>query len=315
MVFGGVMKEIKKFCKDDDTCIFIILILIGFLLCMFFNRDEGFLNYSNITESENDTEHQYGPAEGPVEDPGGPSIGQPPTQKEGVVEPPIGLKPINPGPPKNGFAGIDKQVEMANQGKQYQAQVFPSKGELNRIDPSLDGPSPYESPAMAYHTFAPYAQSGGPSTLPPSKMREDMPMGPSQGQGPPPVPEGQPQARSVGDNVAPVDGATGGGQNMELVLFYAPWCGHSKNMLGDYDEVTNNFDGKGMNGTKLSISKVDMDTEEGKKKAKIYNVEIKGFPTLYTFVTVNGKKVGQPFSPRDKQGIIDELQKRTQALG
>ena len=42
--------------------------------------------------------------------------------------------------------------------------------------------------------------------------------------------------------------------------------------------------------------------------------EIKGFPTLYTFVEVDGKMVGQPFSPRDHEGITSELQKRTQAL-
>ena len=29
-----------------------------------------------------------------------------------------------------------------------------------------------------------------------------------------------------------------------------------------------------------------MDTEEGKVEAKTYGVEIKGFPTLYTFVVV-----------------------------
>ena len=47
MVFNSVMKSIRDFCKDDDTCIFVILVLIGFLLCMFFNRDrdEGYADY------------------------------------------------------------------------------------------------------------------------------------------------------------------------------------------------------------------------------------------------------------------------------
>ena len=42
-----------------------------------------------------------------------------------------------------------------------------------------------------------------------------------------------------------------------------------------------------MNGVTLSILKVDMD--ENPKGAKPYNVDIKGYPTLYTFVEENGK--------------------------
>ena len=99
---------------------------------------------------------------------------------------------------------------------------------------------------------------------------------------------------------------------MKLVLFYAPWCGHSKNMLGDYDSVISQYDNKDMNGVTLSIIKIDMD--KNSEGAKEYNVEVKGFPTLYTFVEVNGKLVGQPFSPRDEKGIVGELEKRTQSL-
>jgi hypothetical protein len=83
-------------------------------------------------------------------------------------------------------------------------------------------------------------------------------------------------------------------------------------MLADYKSVTSQYDNKVMNGVTLSIIKIDMDANpEG---AKEYNVEVKGFPTLYTFVDVDGKMVGQPFSPRDEKGIIGELEKRTQSL-
>ena len=307
MVFGGVMKEIKKFCKDDDTCICIILVLIGFLLCMFFNRDEGFLNYSLIGGSQDSDDsggdpHQYGPAEGDV---GREPTKGPPTVKPAgkTVEKPVGMIPQDPGPPKNGYSGINQEVVIANQGKQYKMEPLPSQGHLNQIGSSLDdGPQGVEE---KYQAFMPWAAHGGP----PSDMGPDKPMGQEQPMGQE-KPMGQVQAHGQGDQVAPV-GPTGK-KEMKLVLFYAPWCGHSKNMLEDYESVTSQYNNKEMNGVMLSIIKIDMDaTPEG---AKEYNVEVKGFPTLYTFVEVNGKLVGQPFSPREKGAIVTELEKRTQSL-
>ena len=83
-------------------------------------------------------------------------------------------------------------------------------------------------------------------------------------------------------------------------------------MIDAYDSVISQYDNKEMNGVTLSIIKVDMDANKG--GAKPYGVDIKGFPTLFTFVEQNGKLVSQPFSPRDEKGIIAELNKRTQAF-
>ena len=247
MVFEAVMKEIKKFCKDDDTCIFVILVLLGFLLCMFFNRGEGFLNYSFIDDpkSQGDSEdlHQYGPADGDDK------FGKEPTKGPTQVEKTVGMIPQDPGPPQNGYAGMNKQVAIAKQGKQYQMEILPTQGKLNRIDSSLDrGPVGVE---LGYQSFMPWAQFGGP----PSDMGPDKPMAQPRAQ-----PQAQPQAQVPGDQVAPV-GPSGPSpkKEMKLVLFYAPWCGHSKNMLGDYQSVTDQYNNKVMNGITLSIIKVDMD--------------------------------------------------------
>ena len=306
MVLSGVMKEIKKFCKDDDTCIFIILVLIGFLLCMFFNRDEGFLNYAFIDDphslGNSEDLHQYGPSDGEDKFGKAPTHADKPTQQ---IEKPVGMIPQDPGPPQNGYVGINEPVAIAKQGKQYQMDPLPTRGKLNRIDPSLDRGPMGVGAEMGYQAFMPWAQFGGP----PSDMGLDKPMGQAQ-------PQGQPQAQAPGEQVAPVgpSGPSGpsGKKEIKLVLFYAPWCGHSKNMLGDYDSVISQYDNNDMNGVTLSIIKIDMD--KNPKGAKEYNVEVKGFPTLYTFVEVDGKLVGQPFSPRDEKGIIAELEKRTQSL-
>ena len=52
-----------------------------------------------------------------------------------------------------------------------------------------------------------------------------------------------------------IGGSVGGKGEANLVLVYAPWCGHSKNMLGDYERVKKDYHGKEMNGYRLNILK------------------------------------------------------------
>ena len=88
-----------------------------------------------------------------------------------------------------------------------------------------------------------------------------------------------------------------------LILVYAPWCGHSKNMLSDYEKVKSEFDGQMMNTTKMNILMYNSDVD--KDKVKEYGV--KGFPTL--FFEQNGDL--KPFKPRDYNGIVSELKNLT----
>lgn len=84
-----------------------------------------------------------------------------------------------------------------------------------------------------------------------------------------------------------------------LILVYAPWCGHSKKMLPDYEKVKSEFDGQMVNNTKMNILMYNSDVD--KDKVKEYGV--KGFPTL--FYEQNGDL--KPFKPRDYNGIVSEL--------
>ena len=136
MVFDSAMKSISKFCRDDDTCIFVILVLIGFLLCMFFNRDsdEGFADYpfgepsrpqgNAELQKEREEKHNYG------------GIGKEPTKHAEIeetketIEPPKdpqmpqiakaeklpGLMPKNPGDPINGLGNLNNSVQIAREG-------------------------------------------------------------------------------------------------------------------------------------------------------------------------------------------------------
>ncbi len=69
-----------------------------------------------------------------------------------------------------------------------------------------------------------------------------------------------------------------------LVEFFAPWCGHCKNLAPVYEELAANF---AHAGDKVSIAKVDAD--EHKSLGKRFGVQ--GFPTLKWF---DGKKGSQP---------------------
>ena len=217
-----------------------------------------------------------------------------------------GLMPQNPGDPVNGLGNLNDSVQIARAGKQYNSEILPNTGGIDVKGFSLDS-GPVGVP-LSYSMYFPYAKF---KDGPPSDLGPQFPDG-SPKEGEPGIPAVQPKDTIVDPSVSQDSAVPTSKKEMKLVLFYAPWCGHSKNMLEDYEAVTQKYDNTEMNGVKLSIIKVDM--EANKDGAKAYNVDIRGFPTLYTFVEENGKLVSQPFSPRDEAGIVAELQKRTQSL-
>eukprot|EP00177_Eucheuma_denticulatum_P002998 GFKZ01005395.1.p1 GENE.GFKZ01005395.1~~GFKZ01005395.1.p1 ORF type:complete len:553 (-),score=110.77 GFKZ01005395.1:908-2566(-) len=64
-----------------------------------------------------------------------------------------------------------------------------------------------------------------------------------------------------------------GSDELTLVKFYAPWCGHCKKMAGDFKEAATELKGKAV--------LVDLDATEEKDLAAKY--EVRGFPTLKLF--------------------------------
>ncbi|KAG0000484.1 Protein disulfide-isomerase-like 2-2 [Entomortierella chlamydospora] len=82
------------------------------------------------------------------------------------------------------------------------------------------------------------------------------------------------------------------GSTPALVEFYAPWCGHCKNLAPIYEELGQAFNGK---EDKVLIAKVDADShrELGSR------FEVKGFPTIKWFPN------GVEGSPEDYTGGRD----------
>ena len=83
-------------------------------------------------------------------------------------------------------------------------------------------------------------------------------------------------------------------------------------MLKDYDAVIDEYHGKEKDGVSYEVTKIDMDKD--KDAGKRHEVEVKGFPTLYTFYDVGDKTIKKEFPHREKDKIIQELTKRGQEI-
>ena len=276
MVFDSIMKEIKNFCNDDDSCIIIILILIGFLLCMFFNKEGFFAGGEELNED----------------------IGKKPTPtiQNKIVNQRnrIGMYPSR-NDPMNGFGSLDESVKVLRSNPLNPLGGIENEISLKQID--------YSFPMGVLNNrsggFYPYNPSKNPELL--SDWGPDKPLKQN-------VKSFMKSTETVLDtdnNSALPDGVS---KEIELVLFFAPWCGHSKNMLNDYDDVIREYHDKTEDEILYKVIKIDM--EQNPEAAKEYNVEVKGFPTLYTFYTLGDKKISKEFHFRKKDEIIKELTTR-----
>ncbi|KAL8126532.1 hypothetical protein AgCh_013708 [Apium graveolens] len=89
-----------------------------------------------------------------------------------------------------------------------------------------------------------------------------------------------------------------------VVEFYAPWCGHCKNLAPEYEKAASVLSS---HDPPIVLAKYDANEEANKELAKQF--EIRGFPTIK--ILRNGGKQSQEYKgPREADGIVSYLKKQ-----
>jgi len=83
---------------------------------------------------------------------------------------------------------------------------------------------------------------------------------------------------------------------LTVAAFVAPWCGHCKNLVPEYEKAADNLMGL------VNVVAVDCDADENKRMCSEY--EVKGFPTVKIFPSGKASPLDYQ-GPRTAKGIVD----------
>jgi len=292
---------IKKLCDDDEICVMIVFVLIGFMLCYLFkNRISGFMDFAPLDKEFGSLVPMGGGCKIRDPPPQQPPPQRPPPQQPPPQRPPPQQPPPQRPPPQQ--PGEINQKPVGIELKQRKPDDTPSTAKQLQVmaeKPPIRSDTLQQAPGLQIQDatiFKPFDEVWNPGFMPLdmvfkdsnviSQMAPDRPMGPVPKAQMPPAPKAQMPP-------APKAPPTGVGE-VNLVLVYAPWCGYSKKMLPDYEKIKAEFDGKTINGKKIIIIMYNSDVD--KDKVKEYQVE--GFPTL--FLEKDGKRETFPHREYDK---------------
>ncbi|KAG8383885.1 hypothetical protein BUALT_Bualt04G0060700 [Buddleja alternifolia] len=89
-----------------------------------------------------------------------------------------------------------------------------------------------------------------------------------------------------------------------VVEFYAPWCGHCKNLAPEYEKAASVLSS---HDPPIVLAKVDANEEANREIATEYQVQ--GFPTI-KILRNGGKNIQDYKGPREADGIVDYLKKQ-----
>lgn len=260
-----IVNMVKKYC-DDDVCLMIVFVIVGFSLCYLFkDRISGFANFAAPFGGEGGSE-----ADNELR------VNKDDAQVPGVKdEKPVGiqLRGRKPEPTPS----TKRALEVMAQKPPVEKRMIQQKNGLLVQDAMI---------------FKPFDEVWNPGFMPLDMVFKNVQkslggiMGGEKTMGP---------DRPMGPSMpSPSMPSPSGGGEVNLVLVYAPWCGHSKRMLPDFERIESEFNGKTINGKNVNIIMYDSDVD--KDKVKEYGV--KGFPSL--FLEKDGNRESFPHRTYDK---------------
>ena len=282
-MINGIISKVKSLSDNEAIC---LVILGGIIACLFFKTQvNGFANLNDI----------------------GAPIGLGPAASGRTGSPPAagprqGPEPSPQGPGPNKAIGIElkKRQPETSPSMAKQMKVMAGKPPVVQKELSRDGARADNVPGLMEEEsmmFNPFDEVWNPGFMPLDMVFKDIDQSSKTqplGQGARgPATAGAPAGRAAAGQ-GQGQGQVQAAEDLKIVLVYAPWCGHSKNMLPDYEKVKSEFHNKVVNGKKVSIVMYNSDVD----KDKVKEYDVKGFPSL--FVERNGEREPFPHRTYDK---------------
>ena len=308
-VVDDIYKWFKKLCNNDETCVCLVLLAIGFMLCLYFNRD-GFTGGAplNWDDQLNDL------------------------LDFGILKKFFGFGPMYVPRTKEEQVGIERSGTVVGDVENFAHEVeheieHEIEGFANsNHDDKMAGLVPKSNrQKTAPSSMVEYVSELGPVTEPnfgdnmqrPGELVMGSEVESYGGWGPGYAPvetefkgavsfdagrsmelidDPVPLSMSGEDNIGHMGESHGQGGTAVITFYYAPWCPHCKSVMPHWEKLTDKHHGKPHKGSLLNFVLVNSDDEPDKVKAADPPVE--GYPDL----RVNGKPL--EVADRTHDGIL-----------
>ena len=76
------------------------------------------------------------------------------------------------------------------------------------------------------------------------------------------------------------EGASGSGQEAEIILFYVDWCPHCKTAKPEWEQVKAEFNSKTINGYTVVFTEINCTNESPEVEKMVSTYKIEGYPTI-----------------------------------
>ena len=299
-------KKIKNLCGGDETCILLVLLVVGFLLCYLF-QTEGFgtgYGYDGSCDANSNTECGAKPANVKSNAKNNSKNNAKNNAKNNSKNNAknnsknnamVGLSPK----PNRANAPSSMAVQMNSLGSVVQPDFGGNaNGSINEVPVGI--PARYLGAPidMVFKNAKPLpnSQSG---TLNANGKANGMANANGKANGMP-KPNGKANRIANGNGTNSFGKQTGqNGESYNITFYYAPWCGHCKKMMPEFDKFDKEY-GQGnakINGKNVNVQKFNSDVD----KEEIKKAGVRGFPDI----RLNGNKLN--VKTRTKDGIVEAI--------